>query len=65
MMHEPLVLIEVQENLDTSTREQDHNQAGSKKQELGLARWRSAVGLPEVLFDTLCCSADPVDPPSL
>jgi len=23
----------------------------SKKQELGLARWRSAVGLPEVLFD--------------
>ena len=25
---------------------------GSRKQELGLARWRSAVGLPEVLFDT-------------
>jgi len=25
--------------------------AGSSKQELGLTRWRSAVGLPEVLFD--------------
>jgi len=37
----------------TSTRKhekEDHHQAGSKKQELGLARWRSAVGLPEVIF---------------
>ena len=31
---------------------EDNNQSGSKRQELGLSRWRSAVSLPEVLFDT-------------
>jgi len=33
-----------------NTRRKITHQAASKKQELGLARWRSSVGLPEVLF---------------
>ena len=38
-------------NLKLRHKKEGNTYAGSRKQELGLARWRSAVCLPEVLFD--------------
>jgi len=46
-------LIEVQWNLKRFDKRRKETLTGSRKQELGLARWRSAVGLPEVLFDRM------------